>query len=175
MSEKFTYLTGSLSAIEHLRIDAESGHMKYYDLPSFPAGIIPTGYYDKCSSVGVAITGSGNVDYLVILPQRPDYAKSGDAKDIDTDPVIFCFKPDSTKAFPTGVALYHQDFAGRTIPVSGYESFTLEETVNDLHSKLIPGYAPLSASPAPYRNAIVHGVKTINEMLGTQISGWNKS
>lgn len=116
MSKMIQYLTGCLSAAEHLRVDAESGNLLIYDIPNFPAGIIPAGYLDKCSSVAVAVTGSGNFDYLVAMPIRPDKQKNGSMKDIDIDPVVFCFKRDDLAAFPTGVALRHQDFPQRRPP-----------------------------------------------------------
>ena len=85
MSKRIEYLTGCLSAAEHLRLDAEAGNILIYDIPNFPTGIIPPGYLDKCSSVAVAVTGSGNFDYLVAMPVRPDKQKSGSMKDIDID------------------------------------------------------------------------------------------
>jgi hypothetical protein len=57
MSKKIHYLTGCLSAAENLYADAVSGQLRFYDVKSFPAGIIPDGYLDKCSSVAVGITG----------------------------------------------------------------------------------------------------------------------
>lgn len=172
MSKKIQYLTGCLSAAEHLRVDAESGNLRIYDIPNFPSGIIPRGYLDKCSSVVVAVTGSGNLDYLVAMPIRPDRQKSGSMKDIDIDPVVFCFKRDDLEAFPTGVALRHQDFPQRTSPLSGYEAFSVEQTVTDLREKLVTGYQPISASPAYYGSAISHSVGKLDQLVGSNIQAW---
>jgi hypothetical protein len=98
MSKKINYLTGSQASIEHLRVDVDAGQIAVYDIPNFPTGIIPTGYLNKCSSVAVAVSGSANLDYLIVLPQRPD--TSGSAKVIDIDPVIFCFKTNDLRTHP---------------------------------------------------------------------------
>jgi hypothetical protein len=172
MSKKIEFLTGCLSAAEHLRVDAETGNILVYDIPNFPAGIIPTGYLNKCSSVAVAVTGSGNFDYLVAMPVRPDKQKSGSMKDIDIDPVVFCFKRDDLEAFPTGVALRHQDFPLRTTPLSGYDAFTVEQTVTDLRRNLITGYLPISTVPGNYPHAISHGVSKLDQLVGSNINAW---
>lgn len=172
MSNKIQYITGCLSAAEHLRVDAAHGNLLIYDIPNFPSGIIPAGYLDKCSSVVVAVTGSGNLDYLVAMPIRPDKQKSGSMKDIDIDPVVFCFKRDDLEAFPTGVALSHQNFPGRTSPLSGYNAFTVEQTVTDLRTKLVTGYQPISASPDYFTNAISHSVAKLDQLCGVNIKAW---
>jgi hypothetical protein len=172
MSKKIEYLTGCLSAAEHLRVDAESGKLLIYDIPHFPSGIIPQGYLDKCSSVVVAVTGSGDFDYVVAMPIRPDKQKNGSSKDIDIDPVVFCFKSDDLKCYPTGVALRHQDFPGRTSPLSGYETFTVEQTVQDLRTQLVAGYYPISSSADYYVEAISHSVEKLNELAGSNLTGW---
>lgn len=172
MSKKIEYLTGCLSAAEHLRVDAESGKLLIYDIPSFPTGIIPAGYLDQCASVAVAVTCSANFDYLVAMPIRPDKQKSGSVKDIDIDPVIFCFKRDDLDCYPTGVALHHQNFPGRTTAIGGYEKFTVDQTVQDLRAKLITGYYPLSTSAEYYSSAISHSVAKLNALAGQNIATW---
>jgi hypothetical protein len=172
MSKKIEYLTSCLSAAEHLRIDAESGNLLIYSIPSFPTGIIPPGYLDKCSSVAVAVTGVGDLDYIVAMPIRPDKQKSGSAKDIDIDPVVFCYKRDDLEVYPTGVALSHQNFPGRTSPLTGYEDFTLEETLEELREKIVTGYFPISSSADYYTNAISHSVGKLIDLKGTSISDW---
>lgn len=175
MSKKIKHLTGCLSAAEHLRVDAETGQLLIYDIPNFPSGIIPQGYLDKCTSVAVAVTGSGNLDYVIAMPIRPDKQKSGSLKDIDIDPVVFCFKRDDLESFPTGVALRHQDFPGRTSPLSGYEKFTVEQTVQNLRTQLVTGYYPIASSADYYANAISHSVEKLNELVGLNISAWLSS
>ena len=70
------------------------------------------------------------------------------------------------------MALFHQNFEGRTTPLPGYDAFTLEETVNDLHSKLIPGSMPLSASDQILVNAMAHSIGRFQTLLGPQIQKW---
>lgn len=173
MSKKIEYLTNCQNAVEHLRVDAESGRLLFYDIPNFPTGIIPKGYLDQCSSVAVAVTGSGNFDYLVIIPQRPDKPKSGSLKDIDTDPVVFCLQPDGLEMFPTGVKFNHQNFPFRTAAAPGTETLSVWDTLNSFRQNLVTGYQPLSVSPDVYYHAISHSVAKINSLLGAQMRDWN--
>lgn len=174
MSKKLNFITGCLNAVEQLRVDVETGQLTLYDVKDVPAGIIPRGYLAKCTSVAVAVSGSGNNDYLVLMPTRPDRAASGSGKVIDIDPVVFCLKSNSLDTYPTGVALFHQNYGGRTSPISGYDTYTLEQTVNDMRTNLLTGSKPLSAAPNYYLNSISHSVARLNDMFGSQISGWNK-
>ena len=167
--KKIELLPSSLSAVQHLRVDVEQGSRKFYTLPEAPTGIFHPDYSAKCYSFAAAVSGSGTEDYLVVLALRPDWAQSGDGKVIDIDTAAFCFKTDDLVAAPSGAALFHQNFDGRTMPISGYESFTLDQTVNDLHSKLIPGSSPLSAVPSYYINAISHSVAKFKEVLAPQV------
>jgi hypothetical protein len=171
--KKIELLPSSLAAVEQLRVDVDQGAIKFYTLPEAPIGIFDSKYSEKCYAFAAAVSGSGALDYLVVLALRPDWAKIGDGKVIDIDTAAFCFKTNDLKAAPSGAALFHQNFAGRTIPITGYEGYTLESTVNDLHSKLIPGSDPLSAAPAHYINAISHSIAKFNEVLAPQISGLN--
>jgi hypothetical protein len=173
MSKKIEYLTNCQSAIEHLRVDAESGKLLIYDIPNFPTGIISQGYLNQCMSVAVAVTGSGNFDYLVIIPQRPDKPKSGNLKDMDTDPAVFCLQPDGLEMFPTGAKFNHQKFPFRTAPAAGTEALSVKDTLNHFRQNLVTGYQPLSGSPAVYYHAVSHSVSKINNLLGKQIDEWN--
>jgi hypothetical protein len=173
MSTKIEYLTNCQNAVEHLRVDAETGKLLIYDIKSFPSGIIPQGYLNKCSSVAVAVTGSGNFDYLVVIPQRPDKPKSGSLKDVDTDPAVFCLQPDGLAMFPTGAKFNHQNFPFRTAPASGTEKLSVVDTLNLFRQNLVTGYQPISSSPEVYYHAISHSVAKINNLLGQQINEWN--
>jgi hypothetical protein len=175
MSKKIEYLTGSREAVEQLRVDVDTGQLKFYTLPEFPTGIFNPKYAEKCYSFAAAVSGSGHNDYLVVLALRPDWAESGSGKVIDIDTAAFCFKSDDTEHFPTGSALFHQKFDGRTTPLSGYNVCPLKQTVNYLHSTLIPGSTPLSASADPYLNAISHSIGKFDQLLGAQVSGWVNS
>lgn len=108
---------------------------------------------------------------MVVLALRPDKVKTGDGKVLDIDSATFCFKNDDLEAYPTGSAFFHQKFPDRTTGLPGYEPFTLDQTINDLHSKLIPGRMALSGSPQPYLNAISHSIGKFNQLLGSQLSG----
>jgi hypothetical protein len=174
MSKKIDYLTNCQNAVEHLRADAETGRLLFYDIPNFPTGIIPQGYLNQCSSVAVAVTGSGNVDYLVIIPQRPDKPSSGSLKEIDTDPAVFCLQPDGLKMFPTGAKFNHQDFPFRTRPAPDTEMLTVAETLAMFRQNLVTGYHPISSSPVVYQHAISHSVAKIQLLLKEQIDQWSR-
>ena len=161
-------------AVEKLRLDAQSNQLCIYDIPHFPTGVIHPKYLEKCASVVVGVSGSGNLDYLVVMPQRLDHAKTVSGKDMDLDPVVFCFKGNANDAFPTGLALFHQNFSGRTQPVSGYDSFTMEQTLADLRQQLITGALPWDGNSTVYLNAISHSIVELNYLLGPQIGEWNK-
>ena len=171
--KKIELLPSSLAAVAQLRVDVDQGAIKFYTLPEAPTGIFHPDYSAKCYSFAAAVSGNGALDYLVVLALRPDWAPTGDGKVIDIDTAAFCFKTDDLKVAPSGAALFHQNFAGRTNPITGYEGYTLESTVNDLHSKLIPGSKPISAIPCHYINAISHSITKFNEVLAPQISGLN--
>lgn len=168
--KKIEMLPSSLSAVQHLRVDIERGTIKFFTLPESPAGIFHPGIAAKCYTFAAAVSGSGTEDYLVVLALRPDWEKGSDGKVIDIDTAAFCFKTDDLVAAPSGTALFHQNFEGRTMPVTGYEAYTLEQTVNDLHSKLIPGSSPLSAVPQYYINAISHSIGKFNDVLAPQVA-----
>jgi hypothetical protein len=171
---KVEYLTGCDEAVQHLRADVEAGQFVIKSVQHVPAGIIPPGYLQKCSSVTVAVSGSGSNDYVVLIPERPDYANSGSGKVIDIDPIAFCLKRDDLDTYPTGVALFHQKYDGRTTEITGYDAYTLEETVSDLRSNLLTGAQPLSAASPTCINSITHAVTKLNNLLGPGISGWNQ-
>jgi hypothetical protein len=176
MSKKIEYLTNCQNAVEHLRVDAESGKILIYDIPNFPPGVIPAGYLNKCASVAVAITGSGNFDYLVAMPERPDKSPtSGSAKVIDIDPAVFCLQKDSLEMFPTGAKFNHQSFPFRTTPAPGTEKLSVEDTLSQFRQNLVTGYQPISGSPEPYLHAISHSVAKLNSLIGQQISSWDSA
>ena len=173
--KKVDYLPSSLSAVEHLRVDVDAMSIKFYTLPEAPTGIFNSKYAEKCYTFAAGVSGNGELDYLIFMALRPDWAASGDAKDLDIDTAAFCFKADDLNVAPSGIALFHQKFEGRTTPLTGYEAFTLEETVNDLHSKLIPESLPLSAAPPNCVSAMTHSIMKFNEVLKPQIAEWKVS
>jgi hypothetical protein len=166
------FLPSSLSAVEHLRYDVDHLTIKYYTLPEAPTGIFHPKYAEKCYTFAAGVSGNGVVDYLVYMALRPDWATTGNGKVLDIDTAAFCFKTDDLESAPSGLALFHQDFDGRTSPLSGYESFTLEETVNDLHSKLIPGDMALSGGSPILINAITHSISRFQTLLEPRIQQW---
>jgi hypothetical protein len=170
--KKVDYLPSSLSAVEHLRCDVDNLTIRYYTLPEAPTGIFHPKYEEKCYAFVAGLSGNGVYDYLFYMALRPDWDKTGDGKVLDIDTAAFCFKTDGLDSLSSGVALFHQNFEGRTSPLSGYESFTLEETVNDLHSKLIPGSEPLSGCNPILLNAMAHSIGRFQTLLEPQIQQW---
>lgn len=170
--KKVDYLPSSLSAVEHLRCDMDAMTLKFYTLPEAPTGIFHPEYAEKCYTFAAGLSGNGTVDYLVYMALRPDWDKTGDGKVLDIDTAAFCFKTVELHSLSSGVALFHQNFDGRTSSLLGYEAFTLEETVNDLHSKLIPGVTPLSGSDPILINAMTHSIGKFQMLLKPQIYQW---
>lgn len=170
--KKIEYLPSSLGAVEHLRCDVDTMSIKFYTIPEAPPGIFHPKLAEKCYTFAAGVSGCGPVDYLVYMAFRPDWAAAGDGKVLDIDTAAFCFKTDSLSPSPSGVALFHQNFSGRTSPLPGYEAFTLEQTVNDLHSKLIPGSIPLSSADSTLVQAMAHSIGKYNQLLGPQVESW---
>lgn len=170
--KKIEYLPSSLSAVDQLRVDVDAMSIKYYTLPEAPTGIFNPKYAEKCYTFVGGVSGNGSVDYLIYMALRPDWEKTGDGKVLDIDTAAFCFKTDDLNAAPSGLALFHQNFEGRTSPLTGYEAFTLEMTVNDLHSKLIAESQPLSSTPEIIINAMTHSIKQFNLLLEPQFKEW---
>jgi hypothetical protein len=173
--KKIEYLPSSLSAVDQLRVDVDAMSIKYYTLPEAPTGVFKPKYAEKCYTFVGGISGNGSEDYLIYMALRPDWEKTGDGKVLDIDTAAFCFKTDDQKAAPSGVALFHQKFDGRTTSLTGYEAFTLEATVNDLHSKLIAESKPLSGAPEIIINAMTHSIKQLKLLLEPQIIEWKVS
>lgn len=173
--KEIEYLPSSLSAVDQLRVDVDAMSIKYYTLPEAPSGIFHPSYAEKCYSFVGGVSGNGSEDYLIYMALRPDWRKTGDGKVLDIDTAAFCFKTDDQNAAPSGVALFHQRFDGRTTPLTGYEAFTLEATVNDLHSKLIAESQPLSSAPEMIVNAMTHSIKRLKSLLEPQIMEWKAS
>ena len=173
--KKIEYLPSSLSAVDQLRVDVDAMSIKYYTLPEAPTGIFDPKYAEKCYTFVGGVSGNGSEDYLIYMALRPDYAKPGNGKVLDIDTAAFCFKADDQNVAPSGVRLSHQKFSGRTTPLAGYETFTLEATVNDMHSKLIAESQPLSCAPEIIINAMAHSIKQFNRLLEPQFKEWKMS
>lgn len=173
--KKIEYLPSSLSAVDQLRVDVDAMSIKYYTLPEAPTGVFDPKYAEKCYTFVGGVSGNGSEDYLIYMALRPDRQKPGDGKVLDIDTAAFCFKTDDLNAAPSGVRLSHQKFSGRTTPLPGYETFTLEATVNDMHSKLIAESQPLSSAPQNIINAMTHSIKQFTLLLEPQFKEWKNA
>lgn len=145
------FVTGHAAALKNLYDDIGRSNYVCYDIPSLPASrlseFFPRHYLDKCSSITIAISGgANNQDWLGMIPFRVDAQKNG-AKVYDQDPFIISFDADNGKPAETGILAYHQNYDGRTSPISGYDTISKPETVAALRQQVTTGKYP-SRGPA---------------------------
>lgn len=154
------FVTGYSQALTSLYADVGKGNCICYDIDTFPgsglSGFYPPTYLSKCSSVSVAISGDANQrDWLAVVPFRVDAAKSG-KKFYDQDPFIISFDADSGTPAETGIVAYHQDYSGRTTPISGYDHLSKPETIAALRLELTTGKYPVSEAAPEVITALQH-------------------
>ncbi len=150
-------------AIEKLIDDVPAGKVRTYDVSSFPSGIdvFPDAHREKCSQFHVATSGAPDGrDWMVIFPLRVD-AK---AESTDIDPAIVVLDSSTRGAGPSGLVGYHQDYAGRTVPITGaYDWHDHSKTVEELREQVTTGMAPLEAAPPEVLSSLHHMANKIRE------------
>jgi len=143
-------------AIEKLIDDVPAGNVRTYDVSSFPSGldVFPDAYREKCSHFHVATSGAPDGrDWMVICPSRIDPK----AASTDIDPAIVVLDSSSRGAGPSGLVGYHQDYAGRTLPITGaYDWQDHSGTVERLREQITTGTAPLEAAPPEVLSSLHH-------------------
>jgi hypothetical protein len=131
------------SAMKKLLDDIGRNQIRFYRTNEFPGGFprLPPGLLKKCTSVTVAISAcsADQRDYMLIAPNRVDWADKGKGYCYDMDPFIGYFDSDSGEPCRTGVFCYHGKFPGRSEPVE--ESLehcdNLEGAVTTLKEKVM--------------------------------------
>ena len=172
MSNQPSYLTKCIDAINVLRKDVAEGQLAFYQIEQLPSGTLPPSLAEKCTSAVVGVSGNGTSSYVAILPQRVDVEKKTGMKVYDSDPIIFAARAGEPESFPTGAFVRHSDYAGRTDPITGYDSCSYGQTITTLKANLITGQQPLSGAQPKYLAAISHGIAHFEQDLGKQFEEW---
>jgi hypothetical protein len=156
---EFKLISDHQQAAERFISEVGTNAVRYYDIRSFQANIIPSvypaTYLDKCTSMTVAVSGSRDegLDWMVFCPQRVDKDKKAGGLVYDIDPLILTL--DSIqKPSPIGVIGYHLKFPGRVTPIAGYSLSDYATSVSELRHSIITGLAPLEQIPSPVEQAI---------------------
>lgn len=162
VSKKKPFSTCS-EAIRKLVEDVPAGNFRTYDVSSFPTGIevFPEEYRDKCSHFHVATSGaSDGLDWMVICPIRVDPK----AEAYDIDPAIVVLDSASLKPGPSGLVGYHQDYSGRTQPITGaYDWQDHPGTVEKLREQITTGVGSLAEAPTEVLNSLHFMVEIIRD------------
>ena len=162
MKQKF--FADHYGAAEKLWEDVGSNNVKIYDVQDYQnvaqIPVHPLGLTAKWTHVAVATSGEEATgrDWMIVAPYRLDASKATNEKCYDIDPVLFVLESDTGSPHPSGAVAYHQTFADRTTPVTGFKDMTLEVAVNDLRSKVTTGLLPLPAAPPGVLEAMQHMV-----------------
>ncbi len=131
------------SAMKKLLDDIGRNQIRFYRTNDFPGGFpgLPPGLLNKCTGVTVAVSAcsADQRDYMLIAPNRVDWASKGKGYSYDMDPFIGYFDSNSGEPCRTGIFLYHGKFPGRSEPVK--ESLehcnNLDEAVTTLKEKVM--------------------------------------
>ena len=156
----FKLINDHKEAAERFISEVGSNSVRCYDINSFQSSVIPSvypaSYLDKCTSMYVAVSGTQSVlDWMVFCPYRVDKNVKSGILVHDIDPLIVTLDS-SQQPSPVGIIGYHQNFPGRTVPITGYALSDYATSVNDLRKQLITGLAPLGNTPEPVKYALHH-------------------
>jgi|GEM_PF-2185121 len=133
-----------------------------YNITDFAADIVPSvypaSYLSKCTHATVALSGCApdQHDYMVICPYRVDRNRSEQTMVYDLDPTIITLDSISLEPSPVAVIGYHQNFLGRTSPISGFAYTDIYTTVGKLKDFILTTGQPLSSIPSPVERGLHH-------------------
>jgi hypothetical protein len=165
MSKKIYPVTDHLSAIKQLIDDVGSGNVKTYDVDNYksllPLERQPDALTDKWSHVTVAISGSGETDWLAAISYRID--EENGQKVYDRDTFTLAVEAGTNQPALTGLLTCHQDYETRTTEISGYDCLSKEETVGKLRDSLVTGSQPLSSASYDVIQTLHHSVKKFKQ------------
>lgn len=106
------------AAMRKLLEDIGRNQVRFYRTNEFPTGFpcLPSSLLKKCTNVTVAISACSRDgrDYILIVPNRIDWAAEGSGYCNDIDPFIGYFDSGSGEPCRTGVFCYHGKFPGRS-------------------------------------------------------------
>jgi len=163
------------TVVEQLRRDLDSNGVRVHSVAEIPSFLIDRQLLHpevlkKSQGAVVALSGCATEgrDYMFLAPIRRDEAKGTTVTDLD--PIVMVFNSSTKSAEPSGVALFHSDFEGRTeplLPESGY----LASTVCELRSGISGSTIPFDQAPRRFTNAMHFAAEAYNKMFGSAPAG----
>jgi hypothetical protein len=163
MGTKIQWFDDKTQAASKMWADVGKNNVNTYDIPDYQAHFqLPTQPQpaaDKWAGVTVAVSGEAATgrDWLCICPYRVDEEKKTGEKVYDLDPVLMVILDTNTgKPHPSGVAVFHQDFLGRTIPAPGFMGQPLDVSVSGLRQSFQIGVTSLQTAPPEVLSALQH-------------------
>jgi hypothetical protein len=159
---QFKQIFDHRAAAERFYADVGSNAVRFYDIPTFASDVTPSvypfSYLEKCTRAVVAVSGSAveGQEWMVVCPYRVDRDRRNSQMVFDIDPLIMTLDGDSLDPSPVAVIGYHQNFVGRTSPISGCAFSDVRTTVSQLRVAVTIGRTPLDFSPAEVQGALGH-------------------
>lgn len=152
--------------IEKIREDINGDGVKIYELSNLPQQfigkeLIHPDVCDKCDSFVVAVSGCRieGREYMFISGLRRD--QDGKNYVTDIDPIGMVYDLSTQSPAPSGIALLHGNFRGRT--EIDYSSTAI--SVNELREKLGGEMIPFNEAPERFTNAIHFVAKNYRKNL----------
>lgn len=152
--------------IQRIREDLSNDGIRFYNLADLPDEYVDNNLLhpdicSKCDSFVVAISGSNieNREYMFIAGLRNDYEEGKKVTDID--PIGMIYDCSTETPAPSGIALFHGDFDGRT--EEDYSSAAV--SVTEMKEKIVGEVVPFSEAPQRFTNAIHFVAKKYRDNL----------
>lgn len=154
-------------AVELLANEVQAGICWICDVSSLPLDFPHRPPDSKVTHYTVAVSGdpSAGVDYMVVCPYRVDTSLQSDGAKLlvyDIDPAIIVLDSESKPISSSGLALYHQNFSGRTSHIPNIISFSgYEQSVAHLRSQVVTGKVRIDKAPPETLSALHHAARVI--------------
>ncbi|HDH04488.1 MAG TPA: hypothetical protein ENH01_02065 [Nitrospirae bacterium] len=140
--------------VQRIRDDIQNDGIKIYKIDDLPKEFIGKDLLhpdvcSKCDTFVASVSGSHmeGREYMFIAGLRRD--SQGDDQVTDLDPIGMIYDLSTESPAPSGIAIFHGNFEGRTDDVhSGTVS------VNELKEKLIGGVMSFEEAPKRFINAM---------------------
>jgi len=159
----------SSSVIEQLRHDLETDGVQIYSIKEIPPFLVDKNLLHpdvvaRSTGAVAALSGcKGNGrDYLFISTMRGDL--SGNSVVTDLDPIVFVYDTNKGGPDPSGVALFHSEFGGRT-EYSCELQDSLSATVAEIQQNLSGCKLAFAEAPQRFTNAIHFTAQTYEKFF----------
>lgn len=147
-------------AFNQLYQDVGNNNIKVYTVEDYKSKVSipvhPPAVLDKFTHLEIATSGNvpSGPTWLSISSFRVD--ESSGKKVYDNDPILTIVDSNTGSSHASGVINFHQDFDERTSNITGYETFTIEQTVSDLRNDIVSHAIPLESGSPTTLNALSH-------------------